>query len=414
MLMAAEPLNSISKGLGLGLGLGKLNLRGRNGVSIKLGRGECKWKASMNLITNPDAFQVGPFLGSYGFFNVTSYSGFKSGVDYDYLSEDVGKLRTQDVGEGGVNIRLYEGRITQGSLRGTSVLFKVYPGQRTGGAEADMMAANELSTHVFLQSCSNETCQNLLMLLGGFETTTGEQWLAFRYNGKYSAADYAKISSEKLTKNKSLDPQSYWNPFEQGQTFKRRRYFVIKMLQGIFNGLVYMHAHDRLHQSLGPASVVLNTISEREAPYLVAKLRDFAFSVDISYSSLEKGPGSLSEGLWRRAIAAGAYNTMEKRNFGIADDIYEAGLLFAYLAFAPFCETDIMDSLSLQFGTDPNVALAFGYCSADDRLLEAVQFLDLGDGAGWELLQAMLNPDYRKRPVAAAVQNHRFVTGALL
>lgn len=27
------------------------------------------------------------------------------------------------------------------------------------------------------------------------------------------------------------------------------------------------------------------------------------------------------------------------------------------------------------------------YCLADDRLLEAVKFLDLGKGAGWELLQ---------------------------
>lgn len=28
---------------------------------------------------------------------------------------------------------------------------KVYPGQRTGGNEADMMAANELNTHALLQ-----------------------------------------------------------------------------------------------------------------------------------------------------------------------------------------------------------------------------------------------------------------------
>lgn len=27
------------------------------------------------------------------------------------------------------------------------------------------------------------------------------------------------------------------------------------------------------------------------------------------------------------------------------------------------------------------------YCLADDRLEEAVKFLDLGNGAGWELLQ---------------------------
>ncbi|GKV52900.1 hypothetical protein SLEP1_g59453 [Rubroshorea leprosula] len=39
---------------------------------------------------------------------------------------------------------------------------------------------------------------------------------------------------------------------------------------------------------------------------------------------------------------------MEKRAFRIADDIYEAGLLFAYLALVPFCEAGTMDSLSLQ------------------------------------------------------------------
>lgn len=31
------------------------------------------------------------------------------------------------------------------------ILLKVYPGQRTGGVEADMMAANELNAHAFLQ-----------------------------------------------------------------------------------------------------------------------------------------------------------------------------------------------------------------------------------------------------------------------
>lgn len=95
----------------------------------------------------------------------------------------------------------------------------------------------------------------------------------------------------------------------------------------------------------------------------------------------------------------------------------------------------------------------FRYCQADDRLLEAVKFLDLGNGAGWELLQvdltsettvistlvlqgcpivlwlpicgnlsshmilleqAMLNRDYRQRPIAEAILNHPFMTGNLL
>ncbi|XP_074311720.1 uncharacterized protein LOC141647441 [Silene latifolia] len=383
----------------------------RETIRMKKG-GVCK----ASLITDPESFQVGRLLGTYGFFNVTTYSGFTSSTFAD--EEDVPLFKTQDLGQGNVNIRLYQGRIIQGPFRGTSVIFKVYPGQRAGGPEADMMASNELSTHAFLQSKSRERCQNLLLLLGGFETQTGEQWLAFRDDGRYSAADYAKFASEKLARNQALEPQSFWNPFDRDQMIKRRRYFVTKILQGISGGLVYMHKHDRLHQSLGPASVVLNTTSEREAAYLIARLRDLAFSVDISYSSFEKGPGALSEGLWRRAITAGAFDPIEKRNFGIADDIYEAGLLFAYLAFIPFCEPGIMDSLSLQRLLESTFKLdlqaAREYCLADDRLLEAVKFLDLGDGAGWELLQAMLNTDYRKRPIAAAVQSHRFVRGAVL
>ncbi|KAK9271958.1 hypothetical protein L1049_002325 [Liquidambar formosana] len=368
------------------------------------------------LITSPDAFEVGRLIGSYGFMNITSYSGFQSGMDVEYSSEDMGRLRVQDVGEGSVKIRLYEGRIAQGPLRRTPVIFKVYPGQRASGIEADMMAANELNAHAFLQSSSKDICQNLQILLGGFETKTGEQWLAFRNNGKYSAADYAKVMSEKMS-NRAREEKS-WNRFELEQTIKRRRYFVLKLLHGAMNGLAYMHDHDRLHQSLGPASIVLNTIMERDASYLVPRLRDLAFSVDIRYAYLEEGPGTLSESLWRRASVAGAFTPMEKRAFGIADDIYEAGLLFAYLAFVPFCEAGIMDSLSLQRLLESTFQLDLEatreYCLADDRLMEAVNFLDLGDGAGWELLQAMLNPDFRKRPIARAVLSHRFMSGAVL
>ncbi|KAK4487676.1 hypothetical protein RD792_005657, partial [Penstemon davidsonii] len=371
------------------------------------------------LITSPDNFEVGRLIGSYGFMNITSYSG----MDTEYSPVDVGRLRAQDVGEGGVTIRIYEGRIAQGPNRGTPVIFKVYPGKQVGGVEADSMAANELSAHASLQGNSKSiACQNVQILLGGFETKTGEQWLAFRNDGKYTAADYAKVTSEKLSKDRELGGQKLWNPFERDETIKRRRYFVTKLLQGAIRGLAYMHDHDILHQSLGPASVVLNTIAEKDANYLVPRLRDLAFSVDIRvlqrFSELEGGSKSLSEGLWRRASAVGAFNTMDKRAFGIADDIYEAGLLFAYLAFIPFCEAGVMDSLSLRrllentFKQD--VEALREYCLADDRLLEAVKFLDLGNGAGWELLQAMLNRDFRQRPIAEAVLNHRFMAGAFL
>lgn len=83
------------------------------------------------------------------------------------------------------------------------------------------------------------------------------QWLAFRNDGKYSAADYAKVMSEKVSK---LGESVSWNRFEQEETIKRRRYYVVKLLQGLMRGLAYMHDHDRLHQSLGPASIVLKYV----------------------------------------------------------------------------------------------------------------------------------------------------------
>ena len=56
----------------------------------------------------------------------------------------------------------------------------------------------------------------------------------------------------------------------------------------------------------------------------------------------------LASSLWERARQAGAYSDTERRNFGIADDIYAAGLLLAYMAFIPFCDPGSIDGPSLQ------------------------------------------------------------------
>ncbi|XP_051138049.1 uncharacterized protein LOC127256213 isoform X6 [Andrographis paniculata] len=307
---------------------------------------------------------------------------------------------------------------TEVSLLFLSIL-KVYPGQQVGGPEADLMAANELSAHSSLQSNSKAMgyLENIQILLGGFETRAGEQWLAFRDDGKYTAADYAKIASEKMSKAFDQGVVKPWNPFEKDVAMMRRRCFVAKLFQGAIRGLAYMHDHDILHQSLGPASVVLNTMVEKNAAYLVPRLRDLAFSVDIRYLGLERDWSPLSEQLWRRASAAGALTPMERRAFGIADDIYEAGLLLAHMAFIPFCEARAMDSLSLRRLLENTFQHEVGamreYCLADECLSEAVKFLDVGDHAGWELLQAMVDPDYRKRPGADAVLKHPFLAAAM-
>ena len=54
-----------------------------------------------------------------------------------------------------------------------------------------------------------------------------------------------------------MSGQSSWNPFDWDEKMKRRRKFVIKLLNGAINGLAFLHSNERLHQSLGPASIVL-------------------------------------------------------------------------------------------------------------------------------------------------------------
>eukprot|EP00250_Pteridium_aquilinum_P022724 c25611_g1_i1 orf=142-1485(+) len=410
-------------------------------------------------ICKPDDFEVGRLLGTFGYMNVTSYTPPPQmgalateplGLDQRDLER---RMSGQEVAEGGVQVRLYAGRFSRGPRRGTRVVLKAYPGRSTGSVEADAMAANELATHAILQEPSEEDlmsleisedgiCPNVTKLLGGFQTQTGEQWLVFRDDGQATAADYAKAASIATAERCAVGDWEFLDYLDSNRPIKRRYIFIIKLLRGAFGGLAHMHSKGRLHQSLGPASVVINTLAEKDANFLVPQLRDMAFSVDISDEAIFRSHRSglpwkqqnidgraddlsvgaataaLSESLWRRARSAGAKTPLEQKAFGIADDIYAAGLLMAYMIFIPLCEAGSIDGPSLQrlFETTFRLDLqaAREYCLADDNLVEAIKFLDLGDGAGWELLQAMLNADYRQRPIIEAVLNHRFMTGALL
>ena len=78
----------------------------------------------------------------------------------------------------------------------------------------------------------------------------------------------------------------------------------------------------------------------------------------------------LATPLWARARQAGAYTDTERRNFGIADDIYAAGLLLAYMAFIPFCKPGSIDGPSLQ-----RCAAVAAVSAAHDACLLEISFL---------------------------------------
>ena len=64
---------------------------------------------------------------------------------------------------------------------------------------------------------------------------------------------------------------------------------VLQVLRHALEGVAHLHGQQRLHQSLGPGSVVLSTVQERDAAVMTARLRDLAFSVDVSDAALTGG-----------------------------------------------------------------------------------------------------------------------------
>lgn len=51
------------------------------------------------------------------------------------------------------------------------------------------------------------------------------------------------------------------------------------------------------------------------------------------------------------------------------------------------------------------------YSEADERWERAVAFLDAGNGAGWDLLKAMLHSDWRQRATPEMCLSHPFLNG---
>lgn len=83
------------------------------------------------------------------------------------------------------------------------------------------------------------------------------QWLVFRDDGKVTAVDYAKMAADATTEGRAVGEWEFWDRFDKTRPILRRLIYITKLLRGTFEGLAFMHSRGRLHQSLGPASVVV-------------------------------------------------------------------------------------------------------------------------------------------------------------
>ena len=84
--------------------------------------------------------------------------------------------------------------------------------------------------------------------------------------------------------------------------------------------------------------------------------------------------------------------------------------------FTALSEPDSVDPAALQRLIETTFKQDFDglreYAEADGRWAPATEFLGAADGAGWALLRAMCDSEWRLRPTAASVLLHPFMKGA--
>lgn len=86
------------------------------------------------------------------------------------------------------------------------------------------------------------------------------QWLVFQDNGVDTAAQYAMAAAQATVEMKSVGSGDFWDGMDPIRIIRRRHRFILEILQQGVAGLNFMHQKDRLHQSLGPNSLILSTI----------------------------------------------------------------------------------------------------------------------------------------------------------
>lgn len=387
-----------------------------------------------------EEIEVDPnLLGTLGVLQMSRQS--TGGMDHPE-ADSPPRQSIDKVTDSGIQARLYRGRIVRGKLQGTRVLLKAYPAGQSDTCRT--LAANELAAHAALQPpVTSSLLANVVVALGSFSPhsgpSAGDQWIVLRNDGATTAAAYAMEGARAGVARRGIGGTDFLDLFDSRRLLARRRIFVREIIRQALSGVGNLHNRRRLHQSLGPASLLLTSVDERAPQRLKVNVADLALSVDASDEALfggatlsdiwERGSiyatdplAQLGEALWMRARTAGAWSETDRRLYGIADDVFAAGLLVAHLAFVPFCQPGSIDGPTLQRLLETFRSDAEGlrdYCSSEDRWDEAVAFLDescpdsdFSGGSrrnGWHLLTAMTNPEWRLRPTMESCLNHSWL-----
>jgi len=387
---------------------------------------------------SPGDFEILRAVGEMGFATITDWEYYtpRNPLDPNQPSRTIQK--------NSLSVRLFEGKISSGSLRNSRVLLKEFFPSARSIAEQELRVYTDLVESLPEGGDLAET--PVAILRGWFFTTdecetasfqrswmqrfprtqppsAGNLWLVFRWEGNRAMSDLPRLSKKKET---------FWDKLNQ-PVFGRRDAketkfaYLKRLMKESVSALVFLHERGIVHRSLGSSSISLSTIEFTEVNQLQVNIRDFGFAARVA---------KMDDETLQKAREAGANTPKEIVEFVTSQDIYAMAYalvetVFSVLAtpredadvqVSPIMKSWLSNAEVSQPGQTPRssnsespedqnslkrlIEDVFGgdigggfreYCSAEERWKDVVEFLDQEEGAGWQLLDSMLNCQRRSK-----------------
>ena len=261
-------------------------------------------------------------------------------------------------------------------------------------------------------------------------------WLVYEYAGLSTVQAYAEpalIRRSSLPVKKGFfgnpvppDPLPPWK--------ERARYVVHGIVRGTLTALAEIHEEGLVHRSLGRNSMLLSskTQDKREAvsvyatqtSNLLIKLSDFGFSIPQTQVMIDDPDFATRARSFGLSFSPGQTANVPIVNFAMAEDMHALGFVVLALLLSSLAELNAIDdpvpptdedSLQRLLGDifDKDVKEQFReYALNEECWSNLVELLDENNGAGWNVLDALLNA--REKAAAATSQDNLISVRRLL
>ncbi|KAL7571000.1 hypothetical protein ACA910_002622, partial [Epithemia clementina (nom. ined.)] len=261
-------------------------------------------------------------------------------------------------------------------------------------------------------------------------------WLVYEYAGLSTIQAYAEPA---LIRQSSIPPKKgfFGNPIPPAPLPSwrtRAKYIVQGIVKGAILALAEIHEEGLVHRSLGRNSIILSckTQDKREAvsvyatqtSNLLVKLADFGFSIPQTKITLDDPDFATRARAFGLFFRQGQTPNVQIVNFAMAEDMHALGFVVLALLLTSLAEISSIDepipptdedSLQRLLGEifDKDIKEQFReYVLNEECWSNLVELLDEKDGAGWNVLDALLNA--REKAAAAKSQDNLISVRGLL